>query len=106
MGSGPEAPSDAGVLPFDYRVRGPRELPLLQRFLEFPDRRAVQEAFKFHLPRFQAMPRPSAQAIQRLLDELAREHPLAATLSPARIADTSFLDELERAEFVKRLYVD
>ena len=94
------------MLPFDYRVRGPRELPLLQRFLEFPDRRAVQEAYEFHLPRFQAMPRPSAQAIQRLLDELASDHPLAATLSLARIADTSFLDELERAEFVKQLYVN
>jgi ABC-type nitrate/sulfonate/bicarbonate transport system substrate-binding protein len=150
---------DAGVLPVDYRFRGPREfnlnvldppstgfhtavvgctrrliadsrplvarlvqgyvetihffktngaavLPLLQRFLEFPDRRAVQEAYAFHLPRFQAMPRPSAQAIQRLLDELAREHPAAATLSPGGLTDTSFLDDLERAEFVKKLYID
>jgi hypothetical protein len=52
------------------------------------------------------MPRPSAQAIQRLLDELAREHPAAATLSPGGLTDTSFLDDLERAEFVKKLYVD
>lgn len=150
---------DAGVLPVDYRFRGPREfnlnvldppstgfhtavvgcprrliadnrplvarlvqgyvetihffktnraavLPLLQRFLGFQDRRAVQEAYEFHLPRFQAMPRPRAQAIQRLLDELAREHPAAATLSPDGLTDTSFLDDLERAEFVKKLYVD
>jgi len=148
---------DAGVLPSDYRFRGPREfnlnvieppstgfhtavvgctrrliaanrplvtrlvqgyvetihffktkraavLPLLQRFLEFPERRAIEQAYDFHLSRFQALPRPSAPAIQRLLDELARERPVAATLSPARITDTSFLDDLERAGFVKHLY--
>ncbi len=150
---------DAGVLPFDYRFRGPREfglnvldppstgfhtavvgctrrliaadrslvgrlvqgyvetihffktkraavLPLLQKFLEFPDRRTVEEAYDFHVSRFQALPRPSPQAIQRLLDELALERPATEGLSPADIVDTSFLDDLERTGFVKKLYGD
>jgi len=150
---------DAGVLPFDYRFRGPREfglnvldppstgfhtavvgctrrliaadrllvgrlvqgyvetihffktkraavLPLLQKFLEFPDRRTVEEAYDFHVSRFQALPRPSPQAMQRLLDEVALERPGARGLSPADIVDTSFLDDLERTGFVKKLYGD
>ncbi len=150
---------DAGVLPFDYRFRGPREfnlnvleapgagfptavvcctrrliaadpdlvarlvrgyvetihffkteraatIPLLQRFLQFKDRRAVDEAYDFHLERFQALPRPSLQAIQTLLDEMAHERPITQTLAPADLVDTSFLDELERAGTVKHLYGD
>ncbi len=150
---------DAGVLPFDYRFRGPREfslnvldppstgfhtaavgctrrliaanrslvgrlvqgyvetihlfktkraavLPLLQRFLEFPDRRTVEEAYDFHVSRFQALPRPSPQAMQRLLDEVALERPGARALSPDELVDTSFLDDLERTGFVKKLYGD
>lgn len=150
---------DAGVLPFDYRFRGPREfnlnvieppsagfptavvgcthrliaanrslvarlvqgyvetihffktkraatIPLLQRFLQFKDRRAVEESYDFHVSRFQALPRPSPQAIQRLLDELGLDRPAAKALSPADLVDTSFLDELERAGTVKHLYGD
>jgi len=81
MGSGPDAPSDA------HRAR-----------IAIGFRATLQSLGWIGV---------EAGIFRRLgLDASLPEHPLAATLSPARIADTSFLDELERAEFVKRLYVD
>jgi len=55
-------------------------VPLLQRFLGFKDRGAVEAAYDFYAPRFQPLPRPSASGIQKLLHELAVDRPAAGVL--------------------------
>ncbi len=87
-----------------FKTRRAEAIPLLQRFLVFQDRGAVEAAYDFYAPRFQPLPRPSASGVQKLLQEQAVERPAASALSLAAIVDGSFLDELDRAGFVRNLY--
>jgi ABC-type nitrate/sulfonate/bicarbonate transport system substrate-binding protein len=87
-----------------FKTRRAEAIPLLQRFLMFKDLRAVEEAYDFYAPLFQPLPRPSASGIQKLLQELALRQPAAANVSVDAVVDRSFLDELERAGFVRNLY--
>lgn len=87
-----------------FKTNPAEVVPLLQRFLEFPDRRAVEDAWAHWAPRLQPTPRPATDGIRALLHELAPRFPAARTLAPAAVVDTSFLDDLERSGFVKRLY--
>ena len=87
-----------------FRTQRAEVIPLLQQFLLFKDRVAVEEAYDCYAPLFQPLPRPSAEGIQKLLAELARSQPDAAKLSVSSVVDMSFLDELERAGFVRHLY--
>jgi ABC-type nitrate/sulfonate/bicarbonate transport system substrate-binding protein len=83
----------------------PREvIPVLQRFLMFKDRAAVEEAYGFYAPLLQRLPRPSAQGLLTLLQDLRRNRPSAASLSPADLVDPSFLDELKQAGYIESLY--
>ena len=79
-------------------------VPLLQRFLGFKDRGAVEAAYDFYAPRFQPLPRPSASGIQKLLHELAVDRPAAGVLWFSAVIDGSFLDELDRNGIVRDLY--
>jgi ABC-type nitrate/sulfonate/bicarbonate transport system substrate-binding protein len=87
-----------------FKTRRAEVVPLLQRFLMFNDRGAVEEAYDFYAPLFNPLPHPPAEAIQKLLAELAREQPSAAKLSVNDVVDSSFLDELERNGLMRRLY--
>jgi ABC-type nitrate/sulfonate/bicarbonate transport system substrate-binding protein len=89
-----------------FRTRRAEVIPLLQRFLSFQDRGAVEAAYDFYAPRFQPLPRPSAPGVEKLLEELAIKQPSAAGLSLATVADISFLDELERMGFIQKLYAE
>jgi hypothetical protein len=42
--------------------------------------------------------------MQTLRDVLAKKYPAAAALKETDIADSSFIDELERSGFIDRLY--
>lgn len=79
-------------------------IPLLQKYLGFSNRTAIEEAHQFFAPLFQALPRPSAAGIDKLAKELGRRIPAAASQTLATVSDTSFLDELERSGFVRKLY--
>jgi ABC-type nitrate/sulfonate/bicarbonate transport system substrate-binding protein len=87
-----------------FKTKPAEVVPLLQRFLGFNDRAAVEAAYAFYAPRFQPLPRPSADGVQKLLQELAVKRPAAGALSLASVADVSFLDELEREGLVRNLY--
>ena len=89
-----------------FKTRRAEVVPLLQRFLMFKDRKAVDDAYDYYAPLFQRSPRPTVAGIQTLLDELATSDPRARTLAPEAVLDASFLDDLERGGFVKRLYGD
>jgi NMT1/THI5 like len=87
-----------------FKTRPDVVVPLLQRYLNIGDRKAVEGIYAFHVPVFQKIPRPSFPGMQTLRELLAAKYPAAASLKESDIADSSFIDELERSGFVDRLY--
>jgi ABC-type nitrate/sulfonate/bicarbonate transport system substrate-binding protein len=87
-----------------FKTRPDIVVPLLQRYLKIEDRRVVEELHAFHVPEFLEVPRPSFGGMQKLREFLVAKYPAAASLRESDIADPSFVDELERSGFIKRLY--
>jgi ABC-type nitrate/sulfonate/bicarbonate transport system substrate-binding protein len=87
-----------------FKTRPEIVVPLLQRYLNIEDRKAAEDLYAFHVPVFQRVPRPSFPGMQTLRELLAAKYPAAASLKEADIADSSFVDKLERDGFIDRLY--
>jgi ABC-type nitrate/sulfonate/bicarbonate transport system substrate-binding protein len=87
-----------------FKTKRSDVIPVLQRFLMFKDRSAVEEAYAFYAPLLQPLPRPSAAGLQTLLQDLWRNRSSSVPLSPTDLIDSSFLDELEQARFIATLY--
>ena len=87
-----------------FKTRPDIVVPLLQRYLHIEDRKAAEELHAFHVPLFQQVPRPSFPGMQTLRDLLVAKYPAAGALKESDIADSSFVDELERSGFIGRLY--
>src|SRR6201995_3864680 len=79
-------------------------VPLLQRYLAIADRGPAEDLYKYHVPVFQKVPKPLLGNLQNVRDVLAAKYPAAAALKESDIADGSFIEELERAGFIERLY--
>lgn len=77
-------------------------VPLLQRFLNLSDRKVVEDLYKFYVPLFPQAPRLSG--IQAVRDAFSKRYPAAQKLQETDIADSSFIDELEKGGFIQRLY--
>ena len=89
-----------------FKTRPDVIVPLLQRYLNIDDRKAAEQLYAFHVPVFQKSPRPSFPGMQTLRDLLVKKYPAAAALKESDIADSSFIDDLERSGFIQRLYAD
>jgi ABC-type nitrate/sulfonate/bicarbonate transport system substrate-binding protein len=88
-----------------FKTRRDTVVPLLQRFLQFPDRPVVEELHAFYVPIFRAVPRPTLfAALPNLRDAFAKQYPAAQHLQPQDLADASFVDELEQSGYIQRLY--
>jgi NitT/TauT family transport system substrate-binding protein len=87
-----------------FKTRPDIVVPLLQRYLKIEDRKATEELHAYHVPVFQKIPRPSFPGMQALRDFLVAKYPAAASLKESDIADSSFIDEIERSGFIDRLY--
>jgi ABC-type nitrate/sulfonate/bicarbonate transport system substrate-binding protein len=87
-----------------FKTRPDVVVPLLQRYLKIEDRKAAEQLHAFHVPVFQKVPRPSFPGMQKLRDFFVAKYPAAASLKESDIADSSFIDELERSGFIDRLY--
>jgi hypothetical protein len=89
-----------------FKTRPDIVVPALQRYLHIEDRKAAADLHAFHVPLFQKVPRPSFPGMQTLRDLLAPKYPGASSLKESDIADSSFIDELERNGFIGHLYTD
>ncbi len=87
-----------------FKTRPDIVVPLLQRYLKIDDRKAAEELHAFHVPVFQKVPRPLFPGMQALRDFLVAKYPAAVSLKESDIADSSFIDELERSGFIDWLY--
>jgi NMT1/THI5 like len=89
-----------------FKTRPDINVPLLQRYLNIQDRRAAEALYEFHVPVFQKSPRLTFPGLQKLRDLLAVKYPAAASMKESDIADSSFINELERSGFIDRLYTN
>jgi ABC-type nitrate/sulfonate/bicarbonate transport system substrate-binding protein len=87
-----------------FKTRPDIVVPLLQRYLNIDDRKVVEELYAYHVPVFQKVPRPSFPGMQALREFLVSKYPAAVSLKESDIADSSFIDEIERSGFIDRLY--
>lgn len=87
-----------------FKTRPDIVVPLLQRYVKIEDRKGAEALRDYHVPVFRKVPRPSFPGMQALRDFLAAKYRAAASLKESDIADSSFIDELERTGFIDRLY--
>ena len=87
-----------------FKTRPDIVVPLLQRYIKIEDPKAAQELYAFHVPVFQKVPQPSFPQMQALREFLVAKYPAARSLKESDLADSSFIDELERSGFVNQLY--
>jgi len=87
-----------------FKTRPDIVVPLLQRYLKIEDREAVEALHAFHVPLFQKVPWPFFPGMQKMRDFLVKKHLAAESLKESDIANSSFIDELERSGFIERLY--
>ena len=81
-------------------------IPMLQRFLKVSDRKLLEDQYKFYVPLYPQVPRMalSAEGMQSIRDTFAKKYPAAQKLQESDFVDSSFIDELEQSEFIKKLY--
>jgi hypothetical protein len=80
-------------------------VPLLQEFLGFSDRRAVERLHEYYASVIPVVPRPTLlDGMQQLRDLFAQRYPGARELQEADIVDSSLIDDLEQSGFIAQLY--
>lgn len=80
-------------------------IPLLQRFLQISDRKAVETLHAYYVPLFRSNPLPTFDAdLPGLKATFSREFPAAANLRSVDLCDASFVNELDRTGYIKGLY--
>ncbi|GAC1509115.1 MAG: hypothetical protein NVS1B6_16350 [Steroidobacteraceae bacterium] len=88
-----------------FKTKPDVALPLLQRFLQIDDRKAVESLHNYYVPLFRSIPRPTFESdLPGLKKTFSREYPSVANLRSEDLCDASFVDDLERAGFINRLY--
>jgi ABC-type nitrate/sulfonate/bicarbonate transport system substrate-binding protein len=87
-----------------FKARPDIVVPMLQRYLNIEDRKAVEDLHAFHVPLFQKVPRPSFPGMENLREFLVKKYPAAGSLKETDIADSSLIDELESNGFIGKLY--
>lgn len=88
-----------------FKTKPDIAVPLLQRYLQIDDRKAVEQVHAYYVPLFRAVPRPTFfDEMARLKGFVEKQYPAAATLDVKDLSDPSFVDELDRSGYIKRLY--
>ncbi len=87
-----------------FKTKPDVAIPLLQRFLEISDRKAVETLHAYYVPLFRTNPRPTFDAdLPGLKATFSREYPAAASLRSEDLCDPTFVDNLERTGFIDRI---
>ena len=83
-----------------FKTRPDVVVPLLQRFLQFDDRRTVERLYTFYAPLFRAVPRPVIFSEMRMFrDIFSNQYPTVNALEPRELYDGSFVDQTDRSAF-------
>lgn len=88
-----------------FKTRPDVVVPLLQDFLHFSDRQAVEDLRAYFAPLLPAVPRPDfGPGIEDLRKLFANRYPKAETLQESDVVDASLIDDVERSGFIEQLY--
>jgi hypothetical protein len=90
-----------------YQFKTNKELALntLKKYARLSDMSVMNSIYGDYSQRLiPAIPYPTAQGIQTIIDHLAKTRPQAKALNPNNFIDPSILKEIEESGFVKRLY--
>jgi ABC-type nitrate/sulfonate/bicarbonate transport system substrate-binding protein len=88
-----------------FKTKPELAIPLLQRFLQIDDRKAVEQVHAYYVPLFRASPDPTFfDEMTRLKGFVEKQYPAAATLEAKDLSDPSFVNELDRTGYIARLY--
>jgi ABC-type nitrate/sulfonate/bicarbonate transport system substrate-binding protein len=88
-----------------FKTRPDIVIPLLQEFLQCPDREPMEQLHAFYAPLFRAVPTPTFfEEMEGLCEGLAAQYKAARGLRMEDVADASFVEELEASGYVEELY--
>lgn len=89
-----------------FKTQRDAAVPLLQKFLQIEDRKAVEDLHAFYVPLFPTVPRVNLgeEGIKSLRDNFSKKFPAVAKLQESDIVDSSFIDELDKSGFIQKLY--
>ncbi len=88
-----------------FKTRPDLAVPQLQRYLQIDDRKAVESLHAYYVPLFRSIPRPTFESdLPGLKNAFSGEYPAAANLRSEDLCDASFVNDLERAGYIDRLY--
>lgn len=68
------------------------------------DLESVERTYQSFYGVFPEVPFPTPEGVKTLLDDLSGKNPKAAEANPKEYVDGTFVEELQRSGFIKRLY--
>jgi ABC-type nitrate/sulfonate/bicarbonate transport system substrate-binding protein len=88
-----------------FKTQRDAVVPLLQSFLQFNDRKAVEALHDFYVPLFLAVPTPTFfSELPNLKSAFSKQYGDASKLQPRDLQDSSFVDELDQSGYIRQLY--
>jgi ABC-type nitrate/sulfonate/bicarbonate transport system substrate-binding protein len=87
-----------------FKTNPEAALEVLRSHLDFADAFGVERIYRFYVDRFSAIPRPSVDGIQKVLDSFRGTYSAAASMKPDDVYASRFLDDLERRGLFDELY--
>lgn len=80
-------------------------IKVIGKYSKTEDKEILEEAYDAHVPKaLPAVPYPTKEAVQAVIDELVSSVPQAKDAKPEQFIDSRLLKELEDSGFVKTLY--
>jgi len=77
---------------------------IFSKNLRITDPESLERAYRAYSVVFPEAPYPTPEGVKTMLDDLAPRNPKAAAADPKSFVDMSFVQELEKAGFIKQLY--
>lgn len=90
---------------YRFRTQAAATVTLLQEFLGFNDRHAVERLHEYYTSVLPVVPRPVfLEGIQHLREHFSQRYPAARAMQENDIVDSSLIDELDQSGFIAQLY--
>ncbi len=77
---------------------------IIGKYLRTTDAENLERTYNSFRPLFPEVPSPTPDGVKTLLDDIAGKTPKAGEANPKEFVDGSFVEEMERSGFIKRLY--
>ena len=87
-----------------YRTEKEWTKTIIGKYLRMNDPESLERTYQSFKGIFPEVPLPTPEGVKTLLDDLAGKDPKAAAANPREYVDGSFVEELQRSGFIKRLY--